>query len=363
MLPQAGQPPATTPQSQNPLPIQDLSIATASQSQNPHTPNPSAGFPDGVESNSSGLRAIATSLNLAANRIRQCFRTQRNNFGLYREYTSEAPPSHDPEDNATSQDISDEVNENDLPDHSPESYYPYPNYNAFRLGDWYWNGGPQKSQASFKDLLDIVGDPQFSPDDIRDVQWGKLNDALASDSEWIDDDEVKQAGWEKTPITILVPFQRHRNSDSDTNPSSREYVLGNFYHRSLVSVIREKLSNPDDVEHFHYEPYAFKWQPGSSPDPVDVYGELYSSKAFIDAHEALQNSPPEPNCRLSRHVVALMFCSDSTHLTSFGDAKLWPIYLYFGNESKYRRCKPSCHLGNHVAYLQTVGKSASCCLW
>jgi hypothetical protein len=225
------------------------------------------------------------------------------------------------------------------------------------LGDWYWNGGPQKSQASFKDLLDIVGDPQFSPDDIRDVQWDKLNDTLANDSEWIDDDEAKQAGWEKTPITILVPFQRHRNADSNANPSSREYTLGNFYHRSLVSVIREKLSSPDDVEHFHYEPYAFKWQPGSSPDPVDVYGELYSSKAFIDAHEALQSSPPEPECRLSRHVVALMFYSDSTHLTSFGDAKLWPIYLYFGNESKYRRCKPSCHLGNHVAYLQTVGKS------
>jgi hypothetical protein len=167
---------------------------------------------------------------------------------------------------------------------------------------------------------------------------------------------------EKTPITILVPFQRHCNADSNVNPSSREYILGNFYHRSLVSVIREKLSNPDDVEHFHYESYAFKWQPGSSPDPVDVYGELYSSKAFIDAHEALQNSPPEPECRLSQHVVALMFYSDSTHLTSFGDAKLWPIYLYFGNESKYRRCKPSCHLGNHVAYLQTVGKSALCCL-
>src|ERR1700692_4795001 len=49
-----------------------------------------------------------------------------------------------------------------------------------------------------------------------------------------------------------------------------------------------------------------------------------------------------------------MFWSDATQLTSFGNAKLWPTYMYFGNESKYRRCKPSCHLSNHVAYFETV---------
>jgi hypothetical protein len=50
-----------------------------------------------------------------------------------------------------------------------------------------------------------------------------------------------------------------------------------------------------------------------------------------------------------------MFASDETHLTSFGHAKVWPVYLFFGNESKYRRGKPSLHLCNHVAYLKKVG--------
>jgi hypothetical protein len=49
-----------------------------------------------------------------------------------------------------------------------------------------------------------------------------------------------------------------------------------------------------------------------------------------------------------------MFWSDATHLTAFGNAKLWPCYMFFGNESKYRRCKPSCNLCSHVAYFQTV---------
>ena len=36
-----------------------------------------------------------------------------------------------------------------------------------------------------------------------------------------------------------------------------------------------------------------------------------------------------------------MFWSDSTQLTQFGTAKLWPLYVFFGNESKYRRCQPT----------------------
>ena len=76
----------------------------------------------------------------------------------------------------------------------------------------------------------------------------------------------------------------------------------------------------------------------------------------MDAHRELQDSPGEPDCNLPKVVVAMMFWSDATHLTSFGDAKLWPSYLHFGNESKYRRCKPSSHLCNHVAYFQAVSR-------
>jgi hypothetical protein len=85
-----------------------------------------------------------------------------------------------------------------------------------------------------------------------------------------------------------------------------------------------------------------------------VHGELYMSPAYLEAQREIQEYPGEPGCDLPRVVVALMFWSDATHLTSFGNAKLWPLYLFFGNESKYRRCKPSCHLCEHVAYFQTV---------
>ena len=282
-------------------------------------------------------------------RIRQFFKTQRNSFGLFRKYFSEHPPSHDPEEYTTPDDLNDKSDPVSLSGLSPKDLYPFPNRSAFRLGDWYWNGGTQKSQTSFKDLLNIVGDPEFSPADVRNTKWDRVNRLLADDEEWTDDDD---AGWQRTPVSISVPFQARRNAP-DVEGSPKEFVVGELHHRSLVSVIREKLSNASHDEHFHYEPYALQWQPENS-EPINVHGELYTSKAFIEAHNALQDSPPEPDCDLPRHVVALMFASDSTQLTSFGDAKLWPLYLFFGNESKYRRCKPSCRLSNHVAYFQSV---------
>jgi hypothetical protein len=47
----------------------------------------------------------------------------------------------------------------------------------------------------------------------------------------------------------------------------------------------------------------------------------------------------------------LMFWSDATHLATFGTAKLWPIYLLFGNLSKYVRCQPDSGATKHVAYI------------
>ena len=278
------------------------------------------------------------------------FRTLRNAFNVFRRYTSSNRPSHDPEANTTTDDLSDVVAQSEALDVHPvvPSYGPYPNRNAFLLGEWYWNGGSQKSQSSFKDLLQIVSDPSFNPSDVRDINWKDVDEQLTQVNHEEDD-----TGWTRTPVTILVPAQHHRKS-SFSQSGPQNLIFADFYHRSILSVVKEVLSSPERHRHFHYEPHELLWQPPGLSDPIPVYGELYSSPAFVQAHLDLQNSPPEPNCKLPRCIAALMFASDATHLTSFGDVKLWPLYLYFGNESKYRRCKPSENLCSHIAYFQGV---------
>ena len=74
------------------------------------------------------------------------FRSLRNAFNLFWQYTSFTGPSHNPDANVTAQDLSDIVDESEssLPPCPAPSYGPYPNHNAFLLGEWYWNGGAQK---------------------------------------------------------------------------------------------------------------------------------------------------------------------------------------------------------------------------
>ena len=163
--------------------------------------------------------------------------------------------------------------------------------------------------------------------------------------EWLHND----AGWKCTPVTISVPFPHH-----SANPGPVAYSIQNFYHCSLISVIREKVINSRNHHAFHYEPYASHWHPPHKTREIGVHGELFTSKSFLDAHNQLQVAPYEPGCELPCRIVALMFWSNATQLTAFGDAKLWPLYMYFGNESKYVRCQASAHLCNHVAYFQTV---------
>lgn len=299
-------------------------------------------------------------------KIRHFYISSRNIFGLSRKYTGSEPPSHDPEDFISLSDLSGEdsglssaerlpanfqqLNPLEDPREDQSSFYPYPNRSSFLLGDWYWCGGIQKSQQSFRDLLDIIGDPEFSAEEVRSTHWGRVNTALANNSfdgdEWEDD----TAGWKKSPVTISVPF-----AAKAANPGPKDYTLDHFHHRSLVSVIREKLNNATDNQHFHYEPFELRWTPSKHTKLNGrVQGELYTSPEFEQAHKALQEIPGEFGCDLPRVVVALMFWSDSTHLTSFGKANLWPLYMGFGNESKYRRCKPSMHLLNHVAYFEKV---------
>jgi hypothetical protein len=294
-------------------------------------------------------------------RLRRLFSSPRNVFGLSRQYYGHEPPFHDPEESITLSDLCSSpvtihngavpLEPSTAPSLVPQSFYPYPNENSFRLGNWYWNGGVQKSQESFKELLNIVGNPRFQSADVQETKWAQINATLGQNEfdgeEWEDDD----AGWIRTSVNISVPF--HRRS---INPGPKNYAVADFYRRSLVTVIREKLANPVDDRQFHYEPYEVHWKPSGAQRNVRVQGELYTSPAFVDAHRELQEGPGEPGCDLPRAIVALMFWSDSTHLTSFGDSKLWPLYMFFGNESKYRRCKPSSHLCSHVAYFQKVSQ-------
>lgn len=275
-----------------------------------------------------------------------------NTFGLFRKYFSTSFPTHDPDAEMQIDELS-EVSDYDKSNTISTSLFePYPNQSAFLLGEWYWNSGVQKTKDGFQKLINIISGNNFNPTDVKNIPWDSLNKCLgeSTDSEdrWIDEPD---AGWKETSISLPIPFSKNARK-----PGLQPYTFPPFTHRSIVSVLREKMSNQQDFHKFHLEPYELRWRRKNMAmtESTRVHGELYTSAAFLEAHNEIQSAAGEPGCTLPRVLVGLMFGSDSTQLTSFGNASLWPCYMYFGNESKYRRCKPTCNLCNHIAYFQKV---------
>jgi len=145
---------------------------------------------------------------------------------------------------------------------------------------------------------------------------------VADSEEW----QAEDGGWMQRTIMISVPFPQHF-----LHPGPRNYSISNFYRRSLLSIICETLSDPACCRSFRFEPYSLRWRCLGEVD-VGIYGELFSSQAFIAAHCDLQGAQLDSiSCTLPQRIVALMFWSDTTQLAVFGDAKLWPLYVFFGN--------------------------------
>ena len=160
-------------------------------------------------------------------------------------------------------------------------------------------------------------------------------------SGWFDD-----GGWKKSNVMISVPFHKWAE-----HHGVKDFFIGFLYHCSLTMVIKEKLSNMDDTQFFHYEPFELLWRQPQAGETIHVHRELYTSPAFLEVHQELQESPNESDCNLQKVFIVLMFLSDATHLMQFSTAKLWQAYLMFGNDSKYWCCKPSCNLCHHIAYF------------
>lgn len=157
--------------------------------------------------------------------------------------------------------------------------------------------------------------------------------------------------WIEMSVSIEVPDGTPHSLTGDV-PIPLFTVEGLVY-RPLVEIIWSVWSSPES-SHFQYIPFRQFWKQGPTSVEEQVYGELFTSEAFNSAYEELQRQQPEPGCTLERVVCGMMLYSDSTHLANFGSASLWPLYLFFGNQSKYIRVCPSSGSCHHVAYIPKV---------
>ena len=200
----------------------------------------------------------------------------------------------------------------------------------------------------------VLRHPSFNPPDLED--FNAVTAMRRFDREHFKSGPALKAGdgWKEGSVGIRVPCTGVQQKESD----APLFVVDGILYRDVVEVITTELEDAEVFRNIHVTPYKEWWNPGSGEEPIRVYSESYNSEAMLQADTEMRNSPISshvpPDGDLETFIVSAILYSDSTHLASFGNASLWPIYLFLGNISKYTRSKPTSLSAHHIAYIPTV---------
>ncbi|KAF8811646.1 hypothetical protein BYT27DRAFT_7336095 [Phlegmacium glaucopus] len=264
------------------------------------------------------------------------FKTESNSFGIFQIYKS-GKPSLTPDDNFHITNVSDGPNFIKDPPQahstwaspfgtsftSPDppgdseitpSYLPFKNMSVFCLMQWFYDSSLTKSLSTLNDPVykDLIG---F--DAAKEAKHLNNNKNTTVPANSIKD------GWTKMMVPISVTCDKVPHPSDANAPVF--HVKGLMY-RKLLEVIKAAYED-SSAEQFHISPYEEYWQP----------------------------TPNSPLSASTPSFTILMPIFKS--MRSFGNASLWPVYLYLGSLLKYTWAKPASFAAHHLAYLPKLDDS------
>ncbi|KAF9461194.1 hypothetical protein BDZ94DRAFT_826153 [Collybia nuda] len=223
----------------------------------------------------------------------------------------------------------------------------------YRIMTFFNTGSTTKSAAEANRLVkEVLSSPDFRLSELSSFNAHQKNERLDKAIADVNSSPYFRQ-FSSVSITIDVP-SGHKNT-----PPHPFIVLGLLY-RQITTVIRTAFQSPL-AHHYHLVPFKLFCHSPLTQKDERVMGELYTSDSFLHEHDKIQIQSPVPpddmNCKREKVIAAIMFLSDATHLTNFGTARAWPIYLMLGNLSKYLRCIPNSGAMDHLAYIPTLPDS------
>ncbi|KAI0349313.1 hypothetical protein OH77DRAFT_1507530 [Trametes cingulata] len=317
------------------------------------------------------------------------WRTQANEFGVFREYPER--PTLDPELSKTLDEICDSPTlAKDAPAKQtpPKTIFWLTRHSAIGIAED-MSGIPGTGDRSLDDfdcLIDVLLSRGFSLEDLQGFR-GQLAQRLLD--EYVHPSGIFSAedGWSEGSIKIPLPKTNAKYKSEEDAPT---FVVDGLFYRRLTYVIRGIAEDKHFAERYHWIPHKAFWQPPSStrdsPEdgqssredspastssqsssghssqrapPIRIYTDTYNSNAACEEAEKIRNQARNPadGADVEYVMFPIHLWSDATHLTNFGSASLWPIYLYFGALSKYVRGMPTEFAAHHLAYVPTLPDS------
>ena len=221
--------------------------------------------------------------------------------------------------------------------------------------EWMTTGSNQKSVGEVDRLAkEVLSAKEFNLKDLGDFSAQRENKRLDNSDSSSQKSPLMGDGWLESSVSISIPT-------GIRNANGADFTVPGLHHRTLLSVMKSALTDVTS-QRFHFSPFKRIWKRPSGVEER-IFDEMYTSDAWLDAHDTLQKQRSEPGCKLEKVILGLLFWSDSTHLTSFGTASVWPLYMYFANLSKYFRGKPGSGASHHVAYIPKVSPFCSFMSW
>ena len=337
--------------SQSGRPLRNRRLPARYQDVYPKPPHPAAlmSSPATLMPSSSELEtAVVQRVTLV---VRNRFQTAPNTFSLWKEYLYR--PTYDPDAFISPEDLhrphtSAIVHHEEGAEEGTEEASLYSNRSSELLMNWQNSLSSMKSNEETTHLVhSVLLHPQFQLGNL--VKFNATNENRKAD-----------IAEEKAPflrsfchasVDINVP-------SGSAHEASQTFSISGLHYRHITTLIKEAFESPIS-KNFHLLPFKLFRKFPDCEDSDHVYSEIYNSDVLLDEHDKVQRRAPtdNPTCKRKKVVAALMFWSDATHLTSFGTAKMWPIYLLFGNLSKYIRCQPNSGATKHLAYIPALPDS------
>ncbi|KAG6809218.1 hypothetical protein H0H92_001114 [Tricholoma furcatifolium] len=286
--------------------------------------------------------------------VRDRLVTAINSFGIWRDYQHR--PSYDPTAHVAQTDLipssATSSSGSTLPFIFPPPF-PFRNMSIYRLMT-YFNSGSTTKLLSEADRLvkEVLCAPDFTLSDLKGFSAARENARL---DKAIKDNTSSPffRQFSSTSVEIDVP-------SGQKNIPSQKFLVPGLLYRKLTTVI-EAAFHSSLAHHFHLTPFKLFRRLPTTGEDERVMGELDNSDSFLKEHDLIQRRAPvpldDPNCKREKIIAALMFSSDATHLTNFGMAKAWPIYLMLGNLSKYFCSSPNSGAMYHLAYIPSLPDS------
>ncbi|KAF5344215.1 hypothetical protein D9757_014413 [Collybiopsis confluens] len=236
---------------------------------------------------------------------------------------------------------------------------PFLNITVWRLMSWWYNSDT-KSIADLDRLVkEVIHPSDFDPSHLE----GFSTDKVLKDLDNYQDDTrlfPAEDGWREISVEIPVPCRGVKQPEA----KAPRYIISGIFIRKPLEVMKSTFQS-SLTEKFHYTPFELRQEsfPGS-PSSFRLHGELYNSPAFIEEHNRVQveqfkkgkASPENKDLQYPTALAGMMLWSDATRVGHWGDATMWPIYMYFGNQSKYDRSRPSAFAAHHIAYIPKLSE-------